>query len=827
MRFLPGFLVLTLAALTPGWSQEEKAATALIRGDYQEAESLARPRASTDPEAARVVLEAMLAQGRYKEAARFAQQVVVRFPTSAPAQVACYKALLPIGEGPLAFQALMNAARTQPDGFNPPAETPASAAARAFALQKLGADPRLVLDRILQPATTIENPSREPFLVLGEIAIEKRDFLLASETFRRGLEHFPDDPDLLAGLASSFQGSMEFHRTIERALKGNSRHVPALQAKAAAVIDAGKFAEARQTLDAALDIDPANPRTWAFRSLLESLEEKPAEAEAARAQALDLWPTNPEIDLVIGAGLGRNYRFEEAIVALRRAHAMDPTHGPVQFELGSSLLRFGAEEEGWTFIEQVQARDPYHVAAFNLVTLKDVVDRMQNLDGKGVRVRMDRREAAIYGARVLALCEEARRTLAKKYGIQLPFRVLVDMLPTQQDFAIRTFALPVGEGFLAVCFGPLITTASPNGRLGRANWEGVLWHEMAHTITLTATRHRIPRWLSEGISVHEENAAGRGWGMAMNSSRRRAILENGASSIAELQALFEADMDRAYFESSLMVDFLVQRVGMDGIRRILDELADAKGIQAALESVAGPLDEMEAAFVAHAKAQAEAYGPRMDWRPLSDPEYAAFRAAPDAFVTREPRRFFAVMARANDLADEQKWPKVKALIEPLIALEPANRESDNPYLLLARAHRELGDSAAEKEALEKLLALDAGSFPAARRLLEIASDGASPHAAADAARAVLAIHPAQPDALLALARSQAAGGRVPDAGATLEGLLALDPPESAGIRMEYARLLASHGDPRARRQVLLVLEQNPRFEAALNLLQEINRGTRR
>ena len=38
------------------------------------------------------------------------------------------------------------------------------------------------------------------------------------------------------------------------------------------------------------------------------------------------------------------------------------------------------------------------------------------------------------------------------------------------------------------------------------NWRSVLWHEYTHVVTLGLTRNRIPRWLSEGISVHEELA---------------------------------------------------------------------------------------------------------------------------------------------------------------------------------------------------------------------------------------------------------------------------------------------------------------------------------
>ncbi len=39
----------------------------------------------------------------------------------------------------------------------------------------------------------------------------------------------------------------------------------------------------------------------------------------------------------------------------------------------------------------------------------------------------------------------------------------------------------------------------------------VLWHEFCHVITLQKTGNKIPRWLSEGISVFEERRADVRW----------------------------------------------------------------------------------------------------------------------------------------------------------------------------------------------------------------------------------------------------------------------------------------------------------------------------
>ena len=73
--------------------------------------------------------------------------------------------------------------------------------------------------------------------------------------------------------------------------------------------------------------------------------------------------------------------------------------------------------------------------------------------------------------------------------------VTVEIFPQQQDFAIRTFGLPGGEGFLGVCFGRVITANSPASQGDSpSNLDSVLWHEFCHVVTLEKTSNRMPRW---------------------------------------------------------------------------------------------------------------------------------------------------------------------------------------------------------------------------------------------------------------------------------------------------------------------------------------------
>ena len=101
--------------------------------------------------------------------------------------------------------------------------------------------------------------------------------------------------------------------------------------------------------------------------------------------------------------------------------------------------------------------------------------------------------------------------------------VIVEVFPQQKEFAVRTFGLPGAEGLLGVCFGRVVTARSPASQAEHpSNWEAVLWHEFCHVVTLGKTRNKMPRWLSEGISVYEEGQENRSWadGVGPALSRR-------------------------------------------------------------------------------------------------------------------------------------------------------------------------------------------------------------------------------------------------------------------------------------------------------------------
>ena len=318
--------------------------------------------------------------------------------------------------------------------------------------------------------------------------------------------------------------------------------------------------------------------------------------------------------------MSQKYRFAEGAACQRQALAFDPGFLPAQIQLAQDLLRLGEETEGWQLADEVHKQDAYDVTAYNLVTLHGTMQKFQTLTNADFVLRMSPHEAALYGDRALALLGRAKAHLTEKYGITLESPTVIEIFPEQKDFAVRTFGMPDNPGFLGVCFGRVVTANSPASQGGNpANWEAVLWHEFCHVVTLQLTKNKMPRWLSEGISVYEELQANPSWGQTMNPRYREMVLGDDLTPVSELSGAFmtpksDLHLQFAYYQSALVVEYLVGKYGFASLKAILRDLANGVDINDAIAKHTAPMKQIEKEFAAFAKAKAEALGPGLDWK---------------------------------------------------------------------------------------------------------------------------------------------------------------------------------------------------------------------
>ena len=710
---------------------------------------------------------------------------------------------------------------------------------------EMKADPKEVLGKIYDQAKKADPKSVDAYLASGELALQKNDYQLAADAFRQAAKLAPERADAHFGLARAFgpSDSEKSGSALKLAMELNPKYVDAMLFLADRYIDAENYDEAEDLLDQVQEVNAKQPAAWAYRAVLAHLANRPEQELEFRNRALKSWSTNPHIDHLIGRKLSQKYRFREAAEYQRASLAFDAKFTPAKLQLSQDLLRLGDEELGWKLADEVYAEDEYNVFAHNLVTLHDSMTKYESLESDHFIVRMEPHEAGLYGHLVLDLLERAKRKLCDKYEYEVQTPVIVEIFARQEDFAIRTFGLPGGAGFLGVCFGQVITANSPATQgEDPSNWQATLWHEFCHVVTLQMTNNRMPRWLSEGISVYEEMRENESWGQAFTPEYRAMVLGDDLTPVSKLSEAFlqpksPRHLQFAYFESALVVEYLIDQYGFDTLRRVLIDLGVGMPINESLQRYAGSLKALDAEFAQYARERARDWSSEADWtelpealraaregRRLPDDTDTTSSASLDEWMTAHPDSFWGLRQVAARHLQRKQWEEVKAPLQRLIQICPEHVGEDSAYGLLARAHRELGESEQEKAVLTELAARDASSLPTYRRLLELNSlrqDWLAVVRYVDQALAVDPLH-AQPYRHLAEACTQMGNHqRAIDA---FRALLLLNPIDPSELHFRLAGLyVRAENLTLARRHVLMCLEETPRYRNALRLLTEIRR----
>ena len=774
-------------------------------------------------------VEADRARGAYPAAIATLEEALRRNPTNVALRLLAREVFREAGrdaEAQAQLDAIGRLVQIGPGRFDTPEGR--VALGRYFTIQ--GADARQVLDRFYDVALKQRPDLVAGYLATAELALSKGDNALAAATLAKAPPEAAASADYHALLASALldDDRPKAIEELKAALKINPNHVASLLLQADARVDTEEYDEAAKLLDAVLRVNPVEPRAWAYRAVLAHLRNDPAGETRCRLEALAHRPMNPEVDHIIGRELARKYRFAEGSGYQQKALEVDPGYTPAQVELCQDWLRWGNEDEGWKLADALFGADAYNVLAYNLVTLRDRLRSFKTLQGDGIVVRMDPIEAELYGSRVLALLAKARTTLGEKYGVKIAEPVTVEIFPAKKEFAVRTFGLPGAEGFLGVCFGRVITANSPASQGEHpTNWESVLWHEYCHAVTLGKTRNKMPRWLSEGISVYEEGQANPAWRSATDPRYRAMLLGPDLFPLSKLSAAFLAPksglhLQFAYHESALAVEFLIGRFGLHTLRDILDDLGRGETINEAIARRTGQAgDQLDAAFTAFAHAKAESIAPGATWDEVKLPPEAD-SAALLGFLKDHPTNYPAKRQLAGRLVVERKWDEARPLIAELERLDPNDVASGNIYELRAAIARATNDPAGERTALDAWAARDGNAQAPLIRRAEIAAATTDWAKLADAARTLLAINPliVAPHRWLAEA-SEKLGDR-DEAIHAYRAWASIDTTDPAEIHFRLAQLLKASNRPEAaRREVLKALEAAPRFRAAHKLLLEI------
>ncbi len=790
-------------------------------GKYEEAEALAAEqveRGIWNERWPRLLIQCQIARGKYAEAKEAYEAAIKRYPTSLTIRMQGLDVLrlsnLP-DEATEADQQIFRLLQSSPFRFA--SRDNLVAAGRYLAMH--GEDARQVLELFFDRVRDADPEHLEAYIATAELALAKGDFKVAADTLQQAQRIDENDPRVPYLLARAWESSDSEKATaaLERALELNSNHVPSLLYRADAAIDREQYDVAEQIIRQVQAINPHEQEAWALLAVIAHLRGDYEKEKSMRESALKTWANNPRVDHLIGLKLSQKYRFKEGSEYQLKSLAFDSRYAPANFQLAQDLLRLGQEKVGWKLAQNISDDDKYNVVAHNLVTLYDRIKKFRVLEAEGIQVRMEAREASIYGDAVLKLLGEAKGVLCEKYDVELRAPIAVEIFPEQKDFAIRTFGLPGGAGFLGVCFGRVITANSPASQGDRpSNWQSVLWHEFCHVVTLEKTKNRMPRWLSEGISVYEERQRDPSWGESMTPIYREMLLDDELTPVSDLSAAFlnpasPIHLQFAYYESSLVIEFLIDRYGIDALKQVLDDLGNGLTINDALVRSVGSLQKLDSQFTEFAHQQAESFGAAADWSREEMPE----KPTPQEMATwveQHPNNYWGLRSLGSAYFSAKQYELARSPLEKLQSLDTMTGERGDPLEMLSVVYRELDQADAERETLRQIVALSSDALPALRRLIELSKEEQDWELVAQYAAKINSINPLLPEGHLATAEAAEASDRPIDVLRSLSALAKMEPVDPAALdyRMAVAFTEVEQFDL-AKHHVLRALDEAPRY----------------
>jgi hypothetical protein len=370
---------------------------------------------------------------------------------------------------------------------------------------------------------------------------------------------------------------------------------------------------------------------------------------------------------------------------------------------------------------------------------------------------------------------------------------------------VRTMGMP-GLGALGVTFGYVVAMDSPSGRPpGSFHWASTMWHELSHVYVLSMTKHRVPRWFTEGLAVHEETAASPEWGDRLDPHVIMAIKDKKLLPVAELdrgfvRPTYPAQVVVSYFEAGRMCDFIDKEWGWPKLLAMIHDFADGASTSDVIEKELGLKPE------------------QFD---------KGFLAALNAETAKTVDGFDAWRKQLKKVSEEYQERDYDAIIRDASAIRdtyPDFVESGNVYQILADAYVAKGDKKAAIAELERYAKVGGRSPDTLKQLATLLEEAGNRKEAAEVLDRLNYIYPIDEDLHRRLGNLWFDLGNTAGAIREYRAVLAKSPTDPAASHYNLAKAYRSANRPDAARdELLLSLEAAPGYRPAQKMLLELSK----
>jgi cellulose synthase operon protein C len=642
----------------------------------------------------------------------------------------------------------------------------------------------------------------------GMLLHERFNDAEAAGLFREALEKEPTNAQAYLGLAIVSAGVFDGKATeyLAKALQLDPKLAAAHELSADLALANDDRETAAADADKAIAIEDDALDAMATHAAIELVTDRSPDVWFAKIRAIN--PHYGEAYASVARQLELHYRYEDAVTYYRKAIEIEPDLWAAHSALGIDLMRMGKEDEPYKELELSYNNGYRDAATVNSLRLLDSYKDFETARDSATILKLNKSEAALLLPYMQTELHTIIATYEKKYRMKLPGPVQVEVYPNHEDFAVRTTGMP-GLGALGVTFGEVIAMDSPSARKpGDFNWGATLWHEMSHVFILTATNHRVPRWFTEGLAVHEEGARSAEWSDRLTPEVLVAIRDKRLLPVSKLDRGFvypeyPAQVVVSYFQAASICDYVSTKWGEEKLLDMAHSYAKLQTTPQVIQQNLGVAPEdLDKQFFAWIEQK---YGTEAahfnDWRDKLKILVAA--------------------------AQEKQYDTVLQQGPAVLAMYPQYVDDANVYELMADADKARGDAKSEA-AILTAYEHAGGQMPVLLHRLATLEQAAGQNAEATATlQRVIYIYPVKNEGLhrqlgdLLYAQKQYEG-----AIREYHAVVASNPVDKAGAQFNLAQAYFAAGQKdKAQESVLAALETAPGYRPAQKLLLELQRSS--
>ena len=632
----------------------------------------------------------------------------------------------------------------------------------------------------------------------GRLYLDRFQPADAAQLFEEALKIDANNAGAFMGLALVAAGGFE-NQALEfahKALAADPHLLEAQELLARLALEDNDIAKAAEEAHRALEMSANAVQAKAVLATIDWLSDKadsPWDPRAAEAYE------------TAGKILVLNRRYEEGIRFLRKAIDAQPDRWSARSELGVNLMRLGLEDEARRQLEMCYENDYKDKPTVNTLRLMDSYKNFVTYKTSTTILRVHKKEAELLRPYFEAEMQRVLCTYDQKYGIKLDRPVQVEVYPDHEDFAVRTMGMP-GLGALGVTFGYVVAMDSPSGRTpGTFHWASTMWHELSHVYVLTMTKHRVPRWFTEGLAVHEETAVSPEWGDRLDPHVIAAIKDKKLLPVAELDRGFvrpryPAQVVVSYFQAGRICDYINQQWGWPKLLAMIHDFAAGASTPDVIRKELG--------------LQPEEFDKR-------------FLAAIEAGTKKTVDGFDEWRKALGKVAEEAKAGKHEDVIRDAAAIRdlyPDYVEAGSVYEFLAGAYLARKNKPAAIAELWRYTKAGGRSPDTLKQLATLLEESGDQKAAAEVLDRLNYIEPVDEDLHRRLGDLWFGLGNTAGAIREYRAVLAKAPTDPAASHFNLAKAYRSaNRTDEAKDELLLSLEAAPGFRPAQRMLLELSK----